>query len=47
MEIPYREIGLTGSKRLLDLIQKRYMQPQHILVSSHFREGKTTAPPRA
>lgn len=45
MEIPYREIGMTGSKRLLDLIQKRFMQPQHILVSSHFREGNTTAAP--
>ena len=45
MEIPYREIGLTGSKRLLDLIQKRFVQPQHILVSSHFRAGETTASP--
>ncbi len=47
MEIPYREIGMTGSKRLHDLIQKRFMQPQHILVSSHFREGSTTARPPA
>ncbi len=47
VEIPYREIGLTGARRLLDLIQKRFVLPQHILVSSRFREGQTTAPPPA
>ncbi len=47
IEIPYREIGLNGAKRLADLVRKRFTQPQHILVSSHFREGRTTAPPAA
>lgn len=47
VSIPYREIGLIGGKRLLDLMEKRFTPPQHILVGSEFRDGGTiAAPPR-
>jgi len=39
--IPYREIGFTGGKRLLDLMRKRFGSAQHILVASRLREGET------
>ncbi len=39
--IPYREIGLIGGKRLLDLLDKRFTPVQHILVGSEFRSGAT------
>ena len=42
MEIPYREIGMAGARRLLELIQKRFVMPQHILIGSRFRAGRTT-----
>jgi LacI family transcriptional regulator len=46
--IPYREIGLIGGKRLLDLIEKRFTPVQHILVGTEFRSGATIqAPPKA
>jgi DNA-binding LacI/PurR family transcriptional regulator len=41
--IPYREIGFTGGKRLLDLMRKRFGSAQHILVASRLREGETIA----
>ncbi len=39
--IPYREIGFTGGRRLLDLMRKRFGSAQHILVASRMREGET------
>ena len=42
--IPYREIGYTGAKRLHDLMRRRFVSPQHILVGNRIREGDTTAP---
>ncbi len=45
MEIPYREIGMAGARRLLELIQKRFVLPQHILIGTRFQAGQTTAPP--
>lgn len=44
--IPYREIGYTGAKRLHDLMRRRFVSPQHILVGSKIREAATTASPR-
>ena len=41
--IPYREIGFTGTKRLHDLMRKRFVSPQHILIGSQMREGRTVA----
>ncbi len=45
MEIPYREIGMAGARRLFELIQKRFVMPQHILIGTRLRAGKTTARP--
>jgi len=39
--IPYREIGYTAGKRLMDIMKKRFGSPQHILISSQMREGET------
>lgn len=45
MRIPYREIGLTGGKRLLDLISKRFYSAQHILLECRMEPGETIAAP--
>jgi DNA-binding LacI/PurR family transcriptional regulator len=44
MEIPFREIGITGGRRLLDLINNPFDPVQHILLDCHFRDGQTIAP---
>lgn len=44
--IPFREIGFTGAKRLHDLMRKRFVSSQHILVGSSVRDGATVAGPR-
>ena len=41
--IPYHEIGFTGAKRLVDLINKRSGLAQHILVGCQLRDGHTVA----
>lgn len=46
VQIPYHEIGVTGGKRLLDLIEKRFSATQHILLDCDLREGATLAAPR-
>lgn len=45
--IPYREIGYSGAKRLHDLMRRRFVSPQHILVGNSIRVGDTTAPPKS
>ena len=45
--IPYREIGLTGTKLLTSLMSKRFGSAQHILVATQLREGETVAAPPA
>ena len=45
--IPYREIGFTGAKRLHDLMRKRFVSSQHILVGSRMREGETISRPKS
>lgn len=44
--IPYHEIGLTGTKRLHDLMRQRFVSPQHILVGSRMRAGGTVSHPK-
>jgi len=39
--IPFREIGFTGTKRLHDLMRKRFVSPQHILIGGQMRGGQT------
>ena len=43
VQIPYRQIGLTGGKRLLDLVMKRFESNQHILLNCELRVGETIA----
>ena len=47
VEIPYRQIGVIGAKRLTDMVRKRFDVPQHILLDCNFRPGETIAPPRS
>lgn len=44
VEIPYREIGATGTQRLVDRIRKRYASAQHVLIDCRFRTGATVGP---
>ncbi|CAM3143133.1 LacI family DNA-binding transcriptional regulator [Rariglobus hedericola] len=46
VQVPYREIGVTGVKRLSDLINRRFDSTQHILLDCALREGETIAAPR-
>lgn len=39
--IPYHEIGFNGAARLHDLMRKRFVSPQHILVGGRMRAGQT------
>jgi LacI family transcriptional regulator len=45
VEIPYRQIGVIGAKRLSDMVRKRFDAPQHILLDCGLRPGETIAPP--
>jgi LacI family transcriptional regulator len=45
IEIPYRQIGLIGAKRLADMVNKRFDVPQHILLDCGLRAGETIGPP--
>lgn len=45
VQIPYHEIGVSGGKRLLELIDKRFAAAQHILLDCDLRPGETIAPP--
>lgn len=47
VQIPFHQIGVTGGKRLLDLINKRFDSEQHILLNCDLRQGETVAPPPA
>ena len=42
--IPYREIGFTGGRRLLELMKKRFGSAQRILIAPQVREGETVGP---
>jgi LacI family transcriptional regulator len=44
VQIPYHQIGVTGGKRLLDLIDKRFGAHQHILLDCDLHEGATIGP---
>ena len=46
VQIPFHHIGLTGGKRLLDLLQKRFDPVQHILLDCELRLGRTVGPVR-
>ena len=43
IQIPYRQIGLIGAKRLHDLMEKRFDVPQHIFLEGRLAIGATMA----
>jgi len=43
--VPFREIGFNGTKRLVDMIDRRFGSPQHILVGCQIRSGETLSTP--
>ncbi|MGB6222823.1 LacI family DNA-binding transcriptional regulator [Haloferula sp.] len=45
VQIPFREIGMTGAERLAARLRKRFHGKQHIYISGKLRSGKTVAPP--
>ncbi len=44
--IPHTEIGATGGRRLLDLIEKRFGSTQHIMLQPGLKDGVTLGPAR-
>jgi len=46
IKIPFREIGMSGTKRLSERIQKRFHESRHVYISGNLQNGKTTAKPK-
>lgn len=46
IHIPYREIGATGTQRLIERIRKRFGSAQHVLIDCPFKPGATVGPAR-
>ncbi len=46
VQIPFREIGITGAERLAARLRKRFHGKQHIYISGKLRVGTTVAAPR-
>ena len=44
IQIPFREIGATGTQRLVERIRKRFGSAQHVLIDCPFRPGATVGP---
>jgi len=44
VQIPFREIGMTGAERLAARVRKRFHGKQHIYISGPLRAGKTVGP---
>jgi DNA-binding LacI/PurR family transcriptional regulator len=42
--VPFREIGLTGTQRLIERTRKRFGSAQHVLIDCRLRVGKTVGP---
>ncbi len=40
-QIPFREIGATGTQRLVERVRKRFGSAQHVLIDCPFRPGAT------
>lgn len=45
--IPFREIGTTGTQRLIERVQKRFGSSQHVLIDCRLRMAETVAPVRS
>ena len=44
--IPFREIGTTGTQRLVERAQKRFGSAQHVLIDCRLKAGTTVGPAR-
>jgi LacI family transcriptional regulator len=44
VEIPFREIGMTGTQRLLERVEKRFGSSQHVLINCRLRPGASVGP---
>ena len=44
IQIPFREIGATGTQRLVERIRKRFGSAQHVLIDCTFKPGATVGP---
>lgn len=42
--IPFREIGTTGTQRLVERTEKRFGSAQHVLIDCRLRAGETVGP---
>ena len=47
IQIPFREIGMTGAERLAARLRKRFHGKQHVYISGKLKEGQTVASPGA
>ncbi len=43
--IPFREIGTTGTQRLIERVQQRFGSAQHVLIDCRLKVGATVGPP--
>ncbi len=46
VQIPFREIGATGTQRLIERIRKRFGSARHVLIDCAYRPGATVGPVR-
>jgi LacI family transcriptional regulator len=44
IQIPFREIGATGTQRLVERIRKRFGSAQHVLIDCALKPGATVGP---
>lgn len=47
VRIPFREIGATGTRRLVERTRKRFGSAHHVLIDCSFQPGATVGPARA
>ena len=46
VQIPFREIGSSGTQRLVERIRKRFGSTQHVYIDCRFKAGESVATPR-
>lgn len=44
IQVPFREIGMTGTQRLVERTQKRFGSAQHVLIDCRLKVGATVGP---
>ncbi len=44
VQIPFREIGATGTQRLVERVRKRFGSTQHVLIDCPFKAGTSVGP---